>query len=296
MYLKNLVISDMKTIVLTCTSEFLSNSYADRIFKNDDYYRIPYWTVHQPDGIVQDVIFYMLRIGKKDKEIVMKGRFRSAPKPDLYWRGNGPRRYWVELLVEQLIHPVIGPTLGKDQLAATIPTVNWDDCPFEMMLAEDESEKLEQLWNQHVELHAADFRNPKKVRFIQEEYEKLGIGERARAKIKGVEKLSAFMDDGTCFHDAVAQKLEYDRDKNELYLLLNTYCIPYNSEIKSTFLIPFHFRDVVELKIDMEPYNDYIWHTRIYQVNNFITAHFESAHIEVSSSELEIGEMVEVKV
>ena len=43
----------MRTIVLTCTSEFLSNSYADRIFKNDDYYRIPYWTVHQPDGIVQ---------------------------------------------------------------------------------------------------------------------------------------------------------------------------------------------------------------------------------------------------
>lgn len=294
--MKNLIISNMRTIVLTCTSEFLSNSYADKIFKNDDYYRIPYWTVHQPDGIVQDVIFYMLRIGKKDKEIVMKGRFRSAPKPDLYWRGNGPRRYWVELLVEQLIHPVIGPTLGKDQLAAAIPTVNWDDCPFEMMLAEDESEKLEQLWNQHVELHAADFRNPKKVRFIQEEYEKLGIGERARTKIKGVEKLSAFMDDGTCFHDAVVQKMEYDRDKNELYLLLDTYCIPYNSENKSTFLIPFHFRDVVELKIDMEPYNDYIWHTRIYQVNNFITVYFESAHIEVSSSELEIGEMVEVKV
>ena len=286
----------MRTIVLTCTSEFLSNSYADRIFKNDDYYRIPYWTVHQPDGIVQDVIFYMLRIGKKDKEIVMKGRFRFAPKPDLYWHGNGPRRYWVELLVEQLIHPVIGPTLGIDKLAAAIPTVNWAGSPFEMILAEDESEKLEQLWNQHVELHAADFRNPKKVRFIQEEYDKLGIGERARTKIKGVEKLSEFMDNGMCFHDGVVQKMEYDRDKNELYLLLNTYCIPYNSEIKSTFLIPFHFRDVVELKIDMEPYNDYIWHTWIYQVNNFITAHFESAHIEVSSSELEIGEMVEVKV
>ncbi|MBR3578705.1 MAG: hypothetical protein IKN98_07980 [Bacteroidales bacterium] len=285
----------MRTIVLTCTSEFLSNSYADRIFKNDDYYRIPYWTVHQPDGIVQDVIFYMLRIGKKDKEIVMKGRFRSAPNPDLYWRGNGPRRYWVELLVEQLIHPVIGPTLGKDQLSAAIPAVNWEDTPLEMMLTEEESEKLEQLWEQHVELHSTDFQNPRKVRHIQEEYDKLGIGERARTKIKGVEKLSEFMDNGMCFHDGVVQKMEYDRDKNELQLLIDTYCIPYGSQIKSTYLIPFHFKDVVEIKLDMEPYNDYIWHTRIYQDNNFITAEFESAHLKVCSSELEIGEVVEIK-
>ncbi len=201
----------------------------------------------------------------------------------------------MELLVEQLIHPVIGPTLGKDQLAAAIPTVNWNDSPFEMILAEDESEKLEQLWNQHVELHSTDFQNPRKVRHIQEEYDKLGIGERARTKIKGVEKLSEFMDNGMCFHDGVVRKMEYDRDKNELQLLIDTYCIPYGSQMRSTYLIPFHFKDVIEIKLDMEPYNDYIWHTRIYQYNNFITAEFDSVHMKVCSSELEIGEVVEIK-
>ena len=227
---------------------------------------------------------------------MMKGKFCSAPSPDLYWNGTGQRRYWAELAIEQFIHPVIGPTLGIDKLAAAIPTVNWEDTPSEMMLSEEESEKLEQLWEQHVELHSTDFQNPKKVRHMQEEYDKLGIGERARTKIKGVEKLSEFMDNGMCFHDGVVQKMEYDRDKNELQLLVDTYCIPYNSKIKSTYLIPFHFKDVVEIKWDMEPYNDHIWHTRIYQYNKFITAEFESAHLKVCSSELEIGEIVEQKV
>jgi hypothetical protein len=286
----------MRTIVLTCTSEFLSNSYADRIFKNDDYYRIPYWTVHQPDGIVQDVIFYMLRIGKKDKEIVMKGRFRSAPNPDLYWRGNGPRRYWVELLVEQLIHPVIGPTLGKDQLAAAIPTVNWNDSPFEMILAEDESEKLEQLWNQHVELHATDFRNPKKVRYIREEYEMMGIGERARKKIIGVEKLDYFFgENGMCFHDAVVTKFDYDRKKRELNVLIDTYCRTWSPDGETVYLIPLCFKDVYDFNMDIEPGNDYIHGATIYSIGNGIRAYFESAHMEVYSPELEIGEIVEIK-
>ena len=285
--------SNMKTIILTCNSEsgWLTNSIVDGIFRNDDYYEISYWPIHCPDEIYQGVIFYILRIGKKRRDIMMKGKFRSAPSPDLYWNGTGQRRYWAELAIEQFIHPVIGPTLGIDKLSAAIPTVNWEDSYFEMILTKDESDKLEQLWEQHVKLHSTDFQNPRKVRHIQEEYDKLGIGERAKTKIKGVENLSEFM----CLHDAVVRKMEYDRDKNELQLLVDTYCIPYGSQIKSTYLIPFHFKDVVEIKLDMGPYNDHIWHTRIYQYNKFIIAEFESAHLKVCSSELEIGEIVEIK-
>ena len=290
----------MKTIILTCNSEsgWLSKSIVDSIFKNDDYYEISNWPIHHPDDILQDVIFYMLRIGKNSRDIMMKGKFRSAPSPDLYWNGTGQRRYWAKLAIEQLIHPVIGPTLGIEKLAAAIPTVNWNHCPFETMLTKEESEKLEQLWNQHVELHSADFQNPKKVRYIQEEYEKLGIGERARAKIKGVEKLDAFFGEKkSCLHDAVVEKVEYDRDKMELKVWVDNCCPEWSFDGNNiVYMILFCFKDVYDFNMDIEPRNDYMRGAIIYSIGNGIRACFESAHIEVYSPEVEIGEVVEQKV
>lgn len=290
----------MRTIILTCNSEsgWLSNSTVDGIFRNDDYYEISNWPIHCPDEIHQGVFFYMLRIGKHSRDIMMKGKFRSAPNPDLYWNGTGQRRYWAKLAIEQLIHPVIGPTLGKDQLAAAIPTVNWEENPFERMLTEDESEKLEQLWNQHVRLHAKDFQNPKKVRYFEEEYEKMGIGERARTKIKGVEKLDTFFGEKkSCLHDAVVEKVEYDRDKMELKVWVGNCCHEWSFDGNNiVYMIPFCFKDVYDFNMDIEPRNDYMRGAIIYSEGNGIRACFESAHIEVYSPELEIGEIVEVKV
>ena len=289
----------MKTIILTCNSEsgWLSNSNMDRVFRNDDYYKISNWPIHCPDEIYRGVIFYMLRIGKNSRDIMMKGKFRSASSPDLYWNGKGQRRHWARLAIEQLIHPVIGPTLGIDQLAAAIPTVNWKECPFEMILTEEESEKLEQLWKQHVELHSADFQNPKKVRHLQEEYEKMGIGERARKKIIGVEKLDYFFgENGMCFHDAVVTKFDYDRKKRELNVLIDTYCQTWSPDGETVYLIPLCFKDVYDFNMDIEPGNDYIHGATIYSEGNGIRAYFESAHMEVYSPELEIGEIVEMKV
>lgn len=298
--MKNLIINKMKTIILTCNSEsgWLSNSNMDRVFRNDDYYEISNWPIHCPDEIYRGVIFYMLRIRKNSRDIMMKGEFRSAPSPDLYWNGKGQRRHWARLAIEQLIHPVIGPTLGIDKLASAIPTVNWKECPFEMMLTEEESEKLEQLWKQHVELHSADFQNPKKVRHLQEEYEKMGIGDRARKKIIGVEKLDAFFGEKkSCLHDAVVAKFEYDRDKMELKVWVDNCCPEWSFDGENTvYMIPFCFKDVYDFKMNIEPRNDYMQGATIYSEGNGIRAYFESAHIEVSSSELEIGEIVEQKV
>jgi hypothetical protein len=290
----------MKTIILTFNSEsgWLSNSNVDGIFRNDDYYEISNWPIHCPDEIYQGVIFYMLRVGKYSWDIMMKGKFRSAPSPDLYWNGKGQRRHWARLAIEQLIHPVIGPTLGIDKLASAIPTVNWKECPFEMMLTEEESEKLEQLWEQHVELHSADFQNPKKVRHLQEEYEKMGIGERARKKIIGVEKLDVFFGEKkSCLHDAVVEKFEYDRDKMELNVWVGNCCPEWSFDGNNTvYMIPFCFKDVYDFNMNIEPRNDYMRGATIYSIGNGIRAYFESAHMEVYSPELEIGEIVEMKV
>ena len=181
--------------------------------------------------------------------------------------------------------------------AEFIPDVDWFGDFSQLTLSDENSEKLELLWQHHVERHASEFQNPALVRHFEEEYEKMGIGERARKRIKGVEKLDYFFgENGVDFHDAVVTKFEYDRDKRELKVLVDTYCATWSSDGKTVYLIPFCFKDVYDFKMDVEPGNDYIWGAKIYTSGNGICAYFESAHIEVSSSELEIGEIVEQKV
>lgn len=289
-----------KTIILTLkhTFHWLKPHIMEDVINNNDYYHISNWPVHHPDGIYQSGRFYMLYIGAKNSFIMMRGKFESAAHRNLYlWKGAERQNCWVGLNIEQFIHYKKGPILEVSQLAKTIPEVDWNGDFSEMTLSEENSEKLEQLWQHHVESHASEFQDPALVRHFEEEYRKMGIGERARKSIIGVEKLENLFGVGNLYlHDAVVEKFEYDRDKRELKVLVDTYCATWSSDGKTVYLIPFCFKDVYDFKMDVEPGNDYIWGSKIYTSGNGICAYFESAHIEVSSSELEIGEIVEQKV
>jgi hypothetical protein len=135
------------------------------------------------------------------------------------------------------------------------------------------------------------------VRHFEEEYKKIGIGKRARQRIVGVEKLDAFFGaDKSCLHDAVVTKFDYDREKMELTVWVDNCCPKWSFDGNNiVYLIPFCFKDVYEFKMDVEPGNDYMRGATIYSEGNGITAYFESAHLEVCSSELEIGEILEKK-
>ena len=135
------------------------------------------------------------------------------------------------------------------------------------------------------------------MRHFEDEYLNMGIGERARKQIVGVEKLDAFFgEDKSCLHDAVVTKFDYDRDKMELTVWVDNCCPQWSLDVNNTvYLIPFCFKDVYEFKMEIEPGNEYMREAKIYQDGNSIHAIFESAHIEVSSNNLEIGEIVEQK-
>ena len=289
-----------KTIILTLkhTSHWLKPHIMEDVINNNDYYHISNWPIHNPDGIYQSGRFYMLYIGAKTSFIMMRGKFESAAHRNLYlWKGAERQNCWVGLNIEQFIHYTKGPILDAVQLAKTIPDVDWFGDFSQLTLSDENSEKLELLWQHHVERHASEFQNPALVRHFEEEYEKMGIGERARKRIKGVKKLDYFFgENGVDFHDAVVTKFEYDRDKRELKVLVDTYCATWFSDGKTVYLILFCFKDVYDFKMDVEPGNDYIWGAIIYTSGNGICAYFESAHIEVCSSELEIGEVVVQKV
>jgi hypothetical protein len=63
----------------------------------------------------------------------------------------------VGLNIEQFIHYKKGPVLDANQLSKAIPSVDWWGENREIVLTEEESEKLEQVWEKHIERHDADF-------------------------------------------------------------------------------------------------------------------------------------------
>lgn len=289
----------MRTIILTChySSGWLQPHIMEEVINNHDYYHIPNWPVYIPDEIFHLGRFYMLYNSGGKRFIMMKGKFESAARRDLYsLEGKPHQRNWVGLDIEQFIHYKRGPILEASLLSKAIPTVDWwGDCQ-EFVLTEEESERMEQVWEKHVERHNADFQNPALVRHFEEEYQKMEIGERARKGIIGVEKLDAIFGEGKMhLHDAVVTQFNYDREKMELNVLVDTYCPAWSPDGKTVYLIPFCFKDVYDFKMDVEPRNDYLREAKIYQDGNPIHTIFEDAHIEVASQELEIGEVVEIK-
>ena len=290
----------MKTVILTChhTSHWLKYHIMEDVIQNHDYYHISNWPVYNPDEIYHWGRFYMLYNSGRKRFIMMRGNFESAAHRDLYaWKGEAHQRSWVGLNIEQFIHYKKGPVLDANQLSKAIPSVDWwgDNC--EIVLTEEESEKLEQVWKKHVERHSADFRNPALVRHFEEEYQKMGIGERARQRIVGVEKLETFFGaEKSCLHDAVVTKFDYDREKKELSVWVDNCCPKWSFDGNNIVnLIPFCFKDVYEFKMEIEPRNDYLREVKIWQEAESLNAWFESAHIEVFSNNLEIGEIVEEK-
>lgn len=290
----------MRTIILTChySSGWLQPHIMEEVINNHDYYHISTWPVYNLDNIKHRGMFYMIYIGKNDRFLMMKGKFESAPHRNLYsWEGNPHQRNWVGLDIEQFIHYKRGPILEANLLSKAIPTVDWWGDHQELVLTEEESERMEQVWEQHAKRHRADFQNPALVRHFEEEYQKMGIGERAKKRIVGLEKLDAFFGaDRSCLHDAVVTKFDYDSDKMELIVWVDNCCPKWSFDgNNAVYKIPFCFKDVYDFKMDVEPRNDYLREAKIYQDGNLIHTIFEGAHIEVASQELENGEVVEIK-
>ena len=84
-----------------------------------------------------------------------------------------------------------------------------------------------------------------------------------------------------------------------LTIFLGGWVIPRSSERMLQFTDKYveHFttEHARNIQMEVEPGNDYMRGATIYSEGNGITAYFESAHLEVCSSELEIGEILEKK-
>lgn len=138
--------------------------------------------------------------------------------------------------------------------------------------------------------------NYKYFREIRDAEKVKGIQPQVRKHIQNVERLNGLMgDDEWNLHDGVIHSMCYDREKDELTVVVDTYCRTWSANGDETYLVPFHFSDSVNIECDLDAYNDYIWTSRIYMLNGFIYVEFDSAYLKISSKSLSIGKIVAVK-
>lgn len=99
--------------------------------------------------------FYMIRTGNGVNGVVMKGTLTGIPYADEDWSGKGRKVYYVRMSLSHIIHPDKAPlVLTTDTLSTAIPGFNWKEGHSGEMLADEEANLLDRLWEEYLkELH-----------------------------------------------------------------------------------------------------------------------------------------------
>ena len=99
--------------------------------------------------------FYMIRTGNGVNGVVMKGTLTDIPYADEDWSGKGRKVYYVRMSLSHIIHPDKAPlVLTTDTLSTAIPGFNWKEGHSGEMLADEEANLLDRLWEEYLkELH-----------------------------------------------------------------------------------------------------------------------------------------------
>ncbi len=116
------------------------------------------WSVWDYENARDDDRFFMVKVGPGTNGIVMSGTFSSNPYQDEDWSGKGRKVFYMDMLVEEMIHPDRCPILTSEKLAAYIPDFVWDGGHSGQLLNEEQADKLNQLWNEYLDENADIFK------------------------------------------------------------------------------------------------------------------------------------------
>ena len=105
------------------------------------------WSVWEHEKVVHYDRFYMVRVGYGYTGIVMKGYFCSSPKRGDDWSNKGRDVYYCNLNIQHILDPEIHSIITTEELQKEIPTFDWTSGHSGRVLAEDEANKLDALWD-----------------------------------------------------------------------------------------------------------------------------------------------------
>lgn len=90
----------------------------------------------------------MMRSGDDKAGIVFGGQFISDPYPGDDWAGSNKRRMYVDLICMAHADCEENPAISVDKLSATIPDFDWTKGHSGVLLPNEITEKLLELWNE----------------------------------------------------------------------------------------------------------------------------------------------------
>ena len=83
----------------------------------------------------------------------MSGVFDSHPYEGKDWSGKGRRTFYMDMVPNLILNPETALMITTKELQEAIPSFDWSGGHSGRLLAEDEAQKMEMLWQQFIEKH-----------------------------------------------------------------------------------------------------------------------------------------------
>lgn len=119
----------------------------DNFHDNYFYYNWSIWDhakAHEGDR------YYMIRTGAGRNGIVMRGTFLGQAYTDNDWSGRGRRVYYIDMCVEDMLHPELCPLLlTTDELAEALPDFDWQSGHSGVLLDDMTARRLDAIWAEY---------------------------------------------------------------------------------------------------------------------------------------------------
>ena len=115
------------------------------------------WSVWEHDKARNGDKFFMVKVGPGTNGIVMSGEFTSEPYQGEDWSGKGRQVFYMDMELNEMIHPDICPLLTSEELAREIPDFVWTGGHSGQLLTEEQADKLQELWDKYLDEKAVIF-------------------------------------------------------------------------------------------------------------------------------------------
>ena len=127
----------------------------DVLTEDDDWDRSPNdfdWSIIEHEKAHEGDRFIFVKVGyEKPTGIIGVGHFNSDPFEDEDWSGQGRKTYYMGMDCESVIKPTSDKVLTTNVLIDVIPEIIWTKGKAGVMVPPEVAEKIEALWQKHLE-------------------------------------------------------------------------------------------------------------------------------------------------
>ncbi len=104
------------------------------------------WSIRDWEEARRGDIFYMLRVGDDKAGIAFNGYFLSNPYTGDDWAGSTKRRCYVDMICQNTVEPGEVPFVSMERLKEAIPEYDWEEGHSGVLLPDEVTEKLDELF------------------------------------------------------------------------------------------------------------------------------------------------------